>query len=254
MDKDIEVPLILGLPFLVTTRAIIDKGNGKLVVREIVYKDTLELCIVRGEKVDEDNFVSSEMRINLDANESSLRQKEFETIEVVPEKGRMTIVANEKNELIPTRTVTSQECLEAFNVLKEKLINALVMVAPDWNLPFELMCDVSDFIVVAVLRQQRDKHFQPIYYASKTLTDAQENYTTTEKELLVVIRDKKGDENLVENHLSRLENPHIEKLDDMINDWFLEERLYVVNESEVPWFADIANYLVSNILPKGLSH
>ncbi|GJX69162.1 reverse transcriptase domain-containing protein [Tanacetum coccineum] len=70
----------------------------------------------------------------------------------------------------------------------------------------------------AVLGQQKTKHFQPIHYASKTMTDAQAHYTTTEKELLavilllqefdVIIRDKKGAENLAADHLSRLENPH----------------------------------------------
>ena len=61
------------------------------------------------------------------------------------------------------------------------------MVAPDWTLPFEIMCDASDYAVGAVLGQRRDKHFHPIYYASKTLNDAQENYSTTEKELLAIV-------------------------------------------------------------------
>ena len=80
-----------------------------------------------------------------------------------------------------------QECLEAFNTLKDKLTKAPIIIAPDWNLPFEIMCDASDFAVGAVLGQRRDKHFQPIYYASRTLTAAQENYTTTEKEMLAVV-------------------------------------------------------------------
>ena len=80
-----------------------------------------------------------------------------------------------------------KKCLEAFNTLKDKLTKAPIIIAPDWNSPFELMCDASDFTVGAVLGQRRDKHFQPIYYASKTLTAAQENYTTTEKELLAVV-------------------------------------------------------------------
>ncbi|KAG8478476.1 hypothetical protein CXB51_028284 [Gossypium anomalum] len=96
------------------------------------------------------------------------------------------------------------ECLEAFNTLKDKLINAPIITEPDLNFPFELICDASDFAVGAVLGQRRDKHFQPIYYASKTLTPAQENYTTMEKELLAV--DKKGAKNLAADHLSRLEN------------------------------------------------
>ncbi|KAK8632600.1 hypothetical protein V6N13_072990 [Hibiscus sabdariffa] len=78
-------------------------------------------------------------------------------------------------------------CLEAFNQLKEKLISAPIVIPPDWTLPFELMCDASDYAVGAVLGQRRGKTFHPIYYASKTLNEAQINYTTTEKELLAVI-------------------------------------------------------------------
>nr|GEV54132.1 hypothetical protein [Tanacetum cinerariifolium] len=64
---------------------------------------------------------------------------------------------------------------------------ASILVAPDWDLPFEIMCDASDFAVGAVLGKRKTKHFQPIHYASKTMTDAQVHYTTTEKELLAVV-------------------------------------------------------------------
>ncbi|GJX15133.1 reverse transcriptase domain-containing protein [Tanacetum coccineum] len=60
----------------------------------------------------------------------------------------------------------------------------------DWlqtGLPFELMCDASDFAIGAVLGQRHEKHFWPIHYASKTLIEAQTNYTTTEKELLAIV-------------------------------------------------------------------
>nr|GEY08762.1 hypothetical protein [Tanacetum cinerariifolium] len=53
--------------------------------------------------------------------------------------------------------------------------------------PFELMCDAIDFAVGAVLGQRIDKHFRPIHYASKTMTQAESNYTTTEKEMLAVV-------------------------------------------------------------------
>ncbi|KAI3724961.1 hypothetical protein L1987_64729 [Smallanthus sonchifolius] len=79
------------------------------------------------------------------------------------------------------------DCLTAFEFLKEQLVCAPILISPDWSLPFELMCDASDYAVGAVLGQRREKHFHPIYYASKTLNDAQENYTTTEKELLAVV-------------------------------------------------------------------
>nr|GEV52661.1 reverse transcriptase domain-containing protein [Tanacetum cinerariifolium] len=81
----------------------------------------------------------------------------------------------------------SKECIEAFQTLKKKLTEAPILVAPDWDLPFELMCDLSDFAIVAVLGQRKTKYFQPIHYASKTMTDAQAHYTTTEKELLAVV-------------------------------------------------------------------
>ncbi|GKD19014.1 reverse transcriptase domain-containing protein [Tanacetum coccineum] len=81
----------------------------------------------------------------------------------------------------------SKECIEAFQTLKKKLTKAPILVSPDWDLPSELMCDASDFAIGAVLGQRKTKHFQPIHYASKTMTDGQAHYTTTEKELLVVV-------------------------------------------------------------------
>ncbi|GJZ18598.1 reverse transcriptase domain-containing protein [Tanacetum coccineum] len=163
-----------------------------------------------------------------------------------------------------TPFVFSKDCIDAFQTLKKKLTEAPILVVPDWNLPFELMCDASDFAIGAVLGQRRSKHFQPIHYASKTMTEAQIHYTTTEKEMLAVvyafekfrpylvlsksivytdhsalkylmnkqdakprllrwvlllqefditIRDKKGSENLAADHLSRLENPHKDVLE-----------------------------------------
>nr|GFA01762.1 reverse transcriptase domain-containing protein [Tanacetum cinerariifolium] len=71
--------------------------------------------------------------------------------------------------------------------LKKKLTKAPILIAPNWDLPFELMCDTSDFAIGAVLGQRHEKHFWPIHYASKTLTDAESNYTTTKKEMLAVV-------------------------------------------------------------------
>ncbi|KAJ4724908.1 Retrovirus-related Pol polyprotein from transposon 17.6 [Melia azedarach] len=81
----------------------------------------------------------------------------------------------------------SNDCLQAFNTLMKRLIFAPIIVAPDWDLPFELMCDASDHAFGAVLGQRKSKVLHVIYYASRTLTDAQLNYATTEKELLVVV-------------------------------------------------------------------
>ncbi|GKC98782.1 reverse transcriptase domain-containing protein [Tanacetum coccineum] len=81
----------------------------------------------------------------------------------------------------------SKECIEAFQTLKKKLTEAPILIAPDWDLPFELMCDASDYAIGAVLGQRKTKHFQPIHYASKTMTEAESHYATTEKEMLAVV-------------------------------------------------------------------
>ncbi|KAK0597787.1 hypothetical protein LWI29_028591 [Acer saccharum] len=83
--------------------------------------------------------------------------------------------------------VFNDECLHAFESLKDKLTSTPVIMPPDWSLPFELMCDASDYAVGAVLGQRVDKVPHVIYYISRTLNDAQLNYSTTEKELLAVV-------------------------------------------------------------------
>jgi len=80
-----------------------------------------------------------------------------------------------------------ESCLEAFKVIKDKLVTAPVIMAPDWTLPFEIMCDASDNALGAVLCQKKDKVLHTIYYASKVLNEAQRNYSTTEKEFLAVV-------------------------------------------------------------------
>nr|GEW04395.1 reverse transcriptase domain-containing protein [Tanacetum cinerariifolium] len=75
------------------------------------------------------------------------------------------------------------ECIDAFQTLKRMLTETPILIAPDWDMPFELMCDA----IGAVLGQRRDKHFWPIHYASKTMTEAESKYTTTEKEMLAVV-------------------------------------------------------------------
>ncbi|GJY86364.1 reverse transcriptase domain-containing protein [Tanacetum coccineum] len=152
--------------------------------------------------------------------------------------------------------IFSNECMQAFDILKNKLTSASVIIAPDWNLDFELMCDASDYAIGAVLGQRIDKKFRPIYYASKTMNDAQEHYTTTEKELLAVVQ--KGTENLDTDHLSRLEKPDLKTLnEEAIRDSFPDEYLMAVPIRETakdPWYADYANFLVSKIIPHGLTY
>ena len=86
-----------------------------------------------------------------------------------------------------TAFIFDEECLQAFNILKTRLVSALVITAPDWGQEFELMCDASDYAIGAVLGQRKGKVFHAIYYASKVLNDAQINYATTEKEMLAIV-------------------------------------------------------------------
>ncbi|RVW19671.1 Retrovirus-related Pol polyprotein from transposon 17.6 [Vitis vinifera] len=131
------------------------------------------------------------------------------------------------------------------------LTTAPIVRAPNWQLPFEVMCDASDFAIGAVLGQREDGKPYVIYYASKTLNEAKKNYTTIEKELLAVVfaLDKfcaylrqERVENVVADHLSRLaiaHNSHVLP----INDDFPEESLMLLEKA--PWYAHIVNYLVT---------
>ncbi|KAM1175274.1 hypothetical protein ACFX19_028297 [Malus domestica] len=179
------------------------------------------------------------------------------------------------------------------------LTSAPIIMPPNWSLPFELMCDASDYAIGAVLGQRRNKQPHVIHYASRTLNDAQLNYSTIEKELLAVvfaldkfhsyllgtkvivysnhaalkylltkkeakprlirwmlllqefnieIRDKKGSENVVADHLSRL----VHEEDSLpILETFPNEQLLSLEVSE-PWYADLVNYLVTKQVPSTL--
>ncbi|XP_035844516.1 uncharacterized protein LOC118491142 [Helianthus annuus] len=193
--------------------------------------------------------------------------------------------------------VFDKHCKRSFETLKQKLVEAPILQSPNWSLPFEIMCDASDYAVGAVLGQRVDKKPVAIYYASKTLADAQLNYTTTEKELLAVvyaldkfrpyicgskvivfsdhsairylmekkdakprlirwilllqefdleIRVKKGSENVVADHLSRVVN-EIEGPEHDILETFPDEHLLTIDTQ--PWFANFANYAHSGIIP-----
>ncbi|CAN6552317.1 unnamed protein product [Malus baccata var. baccata] len=177
----------------------------------------------------------------------------------------------------------NEECEKAFKHLKEMLPSTPIIRPPDWSIPFELMCDASDYALGAVLGQRKVKQPHVIYYASRTLNDAQLNYSTTEKELLAVvfaldkfrsyllgtkviiytdhaalkylltkkeakprlirwmlllqefnieIRDKKGSENVVADHLSRL--VHEEDIVP-IPETFPDEQLMSI-EVSMPWY------------------
>ncbi|GJT86514.1 reverse transcriptase domain-containing protein [Tanacetum coccineum] len=83
--------------------------------------------------------------------------------------------------------IFSNECIQAFEMLKKKLTEAPILM-PSWDLPYlELMYDVAMFAIGAILGQRHEKHFRPIHYVSKTMNEAESHYTMTEKEMLAVV-------------------------------------------------------------------
>ena len=193
--------------------------------------------------------------------------------------------------------VWDEDCQKSFEELKAYLTTTPIVRAPNWKLPFKVMCDASDLAIGAILGQREEGKPYVVYYASKTLNEAQGNYTTIEKKLLAVvyaldkfraylvgsdiiiftdhsalkylltkqnakawllrwvlllqefnlqIKDKKGVENVVVDHLSRLTISH-NTHNPPINDEFPEESLLLVENT--PWYAHIANFLVTGELP-----
>ena len=77
--------------------------------------------------------------------------------------------------------VIDESCVKAFEKLRSSLVSAPIVQPLDFSLPFEIMCDASDFAIGAILGQRVNRMPHVIYYASRTLIDAQKNYSTTEK-------------------------------------------------------------------------
>ncbi|XP_075099372.1 uncharacterized protein LOC142176181 [Nicotiana tabacum] len=103
------------------------------------------------------------------------------------------------------------------------------------------MCDTSGVSIGAMLGQHHNKVLHPVYYASKTLNGAQMNYTVTEQELLAIVYG-----------FEKLEEAGRPKGDLEINDAFQDEHILEISSTFAPWHADIANYLVSDLIPDGL--
>nr|GEW96308.1 reverse transcriptase domain-containing protein [Tanacetum cinerariifolium] len=152
----------------------------------------------------------------------------------------------------------NDECHNAFRLLKEKLTCAPVTVSLNWNFLFELMYDASDFTVGAILGQKDGRNFHPIYFARKTLNATHQNYTITKKNLAlwhlfkkqdakpclirwilllqefnIEIKDKKGTENVVADHLSRIENDETSD-DSEVNENFPRDTLMEMNTEDEP--------------------
>ncbi|CAL2230013.1 unnamed protein product [Prunus armeniaca] len=137
--------------------------------------------------------------------------------------------------------VFDQDCENAFNALKKMLTTAPIIIPPDWSLPFKLMCDASDYAVGV-------KDAKPRLIIWILLL----------QEFDLEIKDKKGSEKVVADHLSRLVHVSNEEEDSLpLRESFPDEQLFSIcalnSLNPLPWFADIANYLCTNELLTGLS-
>nr|GEV24219.1 DNA-directed DNA polymerase [Tanacetum cinerariifolium] len=117
-------------------------------------------------------------------------------VHCIPKKGGFTVVENEDNKLIMTRLVigTFQRCMMAiFHDMIEKTMEVFMDDYSIFKNSFQSYIShlerrlKSDFAIGAVLGQRQDKHFRPIHYISKTMTEAESNYTITKKEMLAVV-------------------------------------------------------------------
>ncbi|GJX67185.1 reverse transcriptase domain-containing protein [Tanacetum coccineum] len=137
-----------------------------------------------------------------------------------------------------TPFIFSEDCILAFQTLKKKLTEAPILIAPNWDQPFEIMCDASDY---AIERRQST-------IASMGLTSLGIDFK---------VIDTKGAENYAIDHLSCLKNPYENVFDPKeINETFPLETLNTVishDDQNTLWFVDIANYHAGNFLIKGMS-
>ena len=203
-----------------------------------------------------------------------------------------------------TRFNFDDSCKAAFEEIKIRLVQAPIMAAQEWDQRFEIMCDASDFAMGAVLGQRKEKIFKAIYYASRTFNEAQENYSTTENEMLAIvfacekyrtyilgshvivhtdhaaikylmskkeakprlirwvlllqefdleIKDKRSCDNVIADHLSRVERNKAEEEEAGLTENFPDEQLFQLS-FQLPWYADIVNYLACGVVPPEFSY
>nr|GEZ53723.1 reverse transcriptase domain-containing protein [Tanacetum cinerariifolium] len=157
-------------------------------------------------------------------------------IHCVPKKGGITVVENENNELF------LHDC-------SQKLTEASILVVPDWNLVFKLMCDASDFAIGVVLGQY---HSALKYLLSKQDAKPRLIWWVLFLQEFDIIRDKKGTENLAADHLSRLENPHKDVFENKdINQNFPLETLGKISSGRPTRGHDGANFTAKKVFDGG---
>nr|GEW62175.1 reverse transcriptase domain-containing protein [Tanacetum cinerariifolium] len=170
-----------------------------------------------------------------------------------------------------TPFVFSKDCIDAFETLKKKFTEDLILVIPDWNLPFEPQTHYTTTEKEMLSIVYSFKKFRPNLVLSKSIVytdhsalkylvskqDAKPRlirWVLLLQEFDIIIRDKKGTENLAADYLSRLENPYKDVFENKdINENFPLETLGKISSENTPWFADFANFYARNFIVKGMS-
>nr|XP_025628502.1 uncharacterized protein LOC112721678 [Arachis hypogaea] len=207
MKEGAKASIILGRPFLATAGAVINVQKGELTLR--LHNKTMMINVFKAMNYPQEPLGEC---MRLDSLEDVVQETfEEEELEELTEE---------------EESASSEEAATA------EVQSAPIISPPDWNLPFELMCDASDFAIGAVLGQRKDNLVHVIYYASK--------------EFNIEIKDKKGVENKVADHLSRIPHDKGGTHDTNVNEFFPDEQLMTIHRA--PWFVDITNFKATGAL------
>ncbi|GKF42100.1 reverse transcriptase domain-containing protein [Tanacetum coccineum] len=144
---------------------MIEKNNGSLHGRllglwEFIRKNCLSRVDKMLQRCEDTNLCLNWEKIHFMVKEGIVLGHKIFKNRIEVDKAKVDVIAK-----LPHPTTVKG--VQTFETLKKKLTEAPILIAPDWDLPFELMCDASDFAIGAVLGQRHEKHFRPIHYASK---------------------------------------------------------------------------------------
>nr|GEZ35873.1 reverse transcriptase domain-containing protein [Tanacetum cinerariifolium] len=141
-----------------------------------VFGDSFSSCLTNLDKMlnryEEMNLVLNWEKCHFMCRESIVLGHKILKSGIEVDRAKVDVIAK-----LPHPTTVKGECIDAFNTLKKKLTEALILVVPDWNLPFELMCDASDYEIGAVLGQPK-KVFDAGFFWPSIYHDAHEMIKT----------------------------------------------------------------------------
>nr|GEW42552.1 DNA-directed DNA polymerase [Tanacetum cinerariifolium] len=200
-----------------------------------VFGDSFSSCLTNLEKIlnrcEETNLVLNSEKCHFMCREGIVLGHKISKSGMEVDRAKVDVIAK-----LPHPTTVKG--VRSF--LGHKLTEAPILVVPSWNLPFELMCDASDCLKYLLYKQDA----KPILLRWVLLL----------QEFDIIILDKKGSENFAADHLSRLENPHQDVLENKdINENFPLETLGSLTSPSTPWFVDIVNFYAGNFIKKGLT-